>query len=234
MDMRKKALDKSINPSQGFTLDAKIDLEKNDFIEDLNLSDSGTLLEDFHSNNLGKIQLGGSYHYELPWKERITLSLKGEFGWISNKNVDSFFHFYLGGIPGIKGYPFYSIQGTKRGLIDATLRVPLFTEQHFKYGWLIFQNSTLGGILQFGDAWTEEFSMKKSIGIQWRLNGFSFYNFPTAIEVEYHQPLDKFERIILNTFTIKCALCKCKHVVPGSFQIKPTASNLNQLIPLLI
>ncbi|GIS53958.1 hypothetical protein Ct9H90mP29_10000 [bacterium] len=28
------------------------------------------------------------------------------------------------------------------------------------------------------------------------LNGFSFYNFPTAIELEYHQPLDKFEKEI--------------------------------------
>jgi len=34
------------------------------------------------------------------------------------------------------------------------------------------------------------------VGIQWRMKGFSFYNFPTAIEVEYHQPLDKFERVI--------------------------------------
>jgi hypothetical protein len=56
-----------------------------------------------------------------------------------------------------------------------------------------------------GDAWSGKFStneIKKSLGIQWRLNGFSFYNFPTAIEVEYHQPLDKFEREI-NETTIK-------------------------------
>ena len=38
--------------------------------------------------------------------------------------------------------------------------------------------------------------LKRSIGMQWRLNGFSFYNYPTAIELEYHYPLDKFERII--------------------------------------
>jgi hypothetical protein len=34
------------------------------------------------------------------------------------------------------------------------------------------------------------------------LNGFSFYNFPTAIEVEYHQPINEFEREINEeTFT---------------------------------
>ena len=48
-----------------------------------------------------------------------------------------------------------------------------------------------------GNAWTEElFPFKESLGIQWRINGFSFYNFPTAIEVEYHRPLVKFERVI--------------------------------------
>ena len=72
-------------------------------------------------------------------------------------------------------------------------------EKHYKAKWIIFQNSTLGAVIQIGDAWTEDISIKKSVGIQWRINGFSFYNFPTAIEVEYHQPLDTFKRHINET-----------------------------------
>jgi len=196
IDMRKRTLDKTINPSSGYVVSMNVDLEKNDFIEGLNLSESGTLLEEFEANDLGRIEVGGSYHYELPWKKRWTVSLKGHAGWISNNDVDSFFHFYLGGMPGLKGYPFYSIQGTKSGLVDITMRVPIFMERHYKLNWLILQNSTLGLIMQAGDAWTDQMSVKKSIGIQWRLNGFSFFNFPTAIEAEYHHPLNKFERII--------------------------------------
>ena len=192
----KNTLDKSINPSKGFSLNALIDLEKNDFIEGLNLSDSGTLLEEFKPNNLARFQINGSYHYELPWVKRWTISLKGYAGWISDQNVDPFFHFYLGGMPGIRGYPFYAIQGTKSGLIDAIFRIPVFRERHYKFKWMIFQNSTLGAIFQAGDAWINNVSIKRSLGIQWRLNGFSFYNFPTAIELEYHQPLDKFEKEI--------------------------------------
>jgi len=202
IDMRKRTLDKTINPSAGYTVNANIDLEKNDFIEGLNFSESGTLLESFKNNNLGRFQLRGSYHYELPWKKRWTLSLSGQLGWISNNNVDSFFHFYLGGMPGLKGYPFYSIQGTKSSLLDLTFRVPIFMERHYKLNWIILQNSTLGFVMQAGDAWTDNMDIKKSIGIQWRLNGFSFFNFPTAIEVEYHQPVDNFEREI-NDETIK-------------------------------
>ncbi len=197
LNMIKRRFDKGINPSKGFKISIEMHLEKNDFIEGLNLSDSGTLTEEFKENNLLRIQSGGSYYYELPWKKRWTISFTGQTGWISKPNTDSFFHFYLGGMPGLKGYPFYSIQGTKSIFIDATLRIPLFLEQHLPVKWTIWQNSTIGFILQAGNAWVEEkFSLKKSVGIQWRLNGFSFYNFPTAIEVEYHQPLDKFKREI--------------------------------------
>ena len=196
LDMVKKRLDKGINPSKGFKVWTKIDLEKNDFIEGLNLSDSGTLTEEFKDNNLARLQAGGSYHVEIPKKKRLTLSLTGLGGWLSNQTADSFFHFYLGGMPGLKGYPFYSIQGSKSAFLDATFRLPLFMEKHLKAKWMIWQNSTIGAVFQAGDAWTDTVSIKKSVGIQWRLNGFSFYNFPTAIEVEYHQPLDKFEREI--------------------------------------
>ena len=120
------------------------------------------------------------------------MSLKAEAGWISDNSVDSFFHFYLGGLPGLKGYPFYSIQGTRKALAEYSFRIPFFRERHYPLLWMIFQNSTIGAVLQIGDAWTavDNHAWKKSVGIQWRLNGFSFYNFPTAIEVEYHQPLN--------------------------------------------
>tara|TARA_B110000438_G_scaffold13518_1_gene13071 strand:- start:6509 stop:9460 length:2952 start_codon:yes stop_codon:yes gene_type:complete len=196
IDMVDRKLDKTLNPSGGFRIGLKLDFEKNDFIEGLNLSESGTLLEDFRSNDLVRAQVDGSYFIELPWAKRLTIALKGQGGLVSDNLVDSFFHFYLGGIPGLRGYPFYSIQGTKNALIDFTFRAPLFMGKHFKAKWIILQNSTLGLIFQAGDAWVEDYSIKRSFGIQWRLNGFSFYNFPTAIEMEYHHPLDKFERNI--------------------------------------
>ena len=99
---------------------------------------------------------------------------------------------------GLKGYPFYSIEGTRSALIDFSFRVPLVREKHIKFGWFILQNSIVGAIFQFGDAWRarSDQSWKRSIGIQWRLNGFSFYNYPTAIELELHKGLDKFNREI--------------------------------------
>ena len=94
IDMRKN-LDKTINPSAGYTVNANIDLEKNDFIEGLNFSESGTLLESFKNNNLGRFQLSGSYHYELPWKKRWTLSLSGQWDGFQITMLIHFFIFIL-------------------------------------------------------------------------------------------------------------------------------------------
>ena len=189
----KRGVTSSINPSGGFKVFSNLSLEKNDFIEGLNLSDAGTLLEKFKANNLVRLELQSNVHLKLPYLNTLSLSIRGDLGWISDNKVDSFFHFYLGGMPGIKGYSFYSIQGTKKLFLDFTIRAPVFSGKHYKIGWMTFQNSTVGLINQLGDAWDpNKFLLKKSIGIQLRINGFSFYNFPTAIELEYHQPITKF------------------------------------------
>ena len=198
LNVIKPRLDGNINPSNGFKVSAKIDLEKNKFIDGLDLSDAGTLVENFKDNNLARFQGDFTYHYELPWIERLTTSLHLNGGYITNTKVDSFFHFFNGGMSGLKGYPFYGIEGTRTALIDFSVRYPLMREKHVKIGWFIMQNSVLGAIFQFGDAWREKEDQmwKKSIGLQWRVNGFSFYNYPTAIELEIHKGLTKFNRTI--------------------------------------
>ena len=80
------------------------------------------------------------------------------------------------------------------------MRVPIFREKHIPFFWMIFQNMTFGTIFQIGDAWVGRNSLnyitknnlwKRSYGFQVRLNGFSFYNYPVAIEYEIHQPIDE-------------------------------------------
>jgi len=45
--------------------------------------------------------------------------------------------------------------------------------------------------------------MKRSAGVEWRMSGASFYNYPTSIGVEYHRGLDTFEMDIGDGNTIK-------------------------------
>jgi hypothetical protein len=88
---------------------------------------------------------------------------------------------------------------------DITFRIPLFTQKHIQLGWFIMQNSVLGFVYQSGNAWKDNFDVSNlisSAGIQWRINGFSFYNFPTAIELEMHRGLDVLKKTVNEeTFT---------------------------------
>ncbi len=197
----KRLIDSNINPSSGFKLDASVLYEKNDFIEGLNLSDAGTLLPNYSNNNLWRIKQSSSLYLTIPKTKRITINLESITGMITNTEADSFFNFFAGGLNGLRGYPFYSIEGNSIALFSSTLRVPIFREKHIPLGWLIIQNSTLGIIGQIGDAWdkkTENPGWNRSAGIQLRISGFSFYNFPTAIGLEFHRGFDTFERKIEN------------------------------------
>ena len=202
LNLVKRTLNRSIHPRSGLKLNLTIDYEKNKFIEGLNLSESGTLTGDYSNNDLSRFNFDGRYYYKPFFLKNFSLAFGGIINFITNDNVDTFFHNYLGGMTGMKGYPFYSIQGTKGLMFDFTLRIPLFLEKTYNFKWLSFQNSTIASIFQIGDAWIEKAKslkdFKRSVGIQWRLNGFSFFNYPTAIEVEYHQPLNKFFREINN------------------------------------
>ena len=108
------------------------------------------------NNDLIRLQGDITYHYEIPWFERWTTSLSVNGGYITNTKVDSFFHFFNGGMSGLKGYPFYSIEGTRSALFDFSFRVPMVREKHIKLGWFILQNSVVGAIFQFGDSWREK------------------------------------------------------------------------------
>ncbi len=193
----KRLADSNINPSKGYAIHFSAMYEKNDFITGLNLSDAGTLTAEFADNNTWRINIDGSYHISIPYTNRWTLSFGTQLGWITNNDVDPFFNFFGGGMIGMKGYPFYSIEGTRQLINEIIFRVPLFSQKHIQLGWFILQNSVLGFVYQKGNTWKGDFDsseFKNSVGIQWRFNGFSFYNFPTALELEMHRGLNVFDK----------------------------------------
>ena len=195
----KPTVNSNINPSAGFRLNSNLSYEFNDFIDGLNLSDSGTWTEEYIENNYFKIDIGGAFHKTIFPSKRWTLNIAAKGEWLSNAKVDSFFNIYGGGLDGIQGYPYYSFEGTNSIFAELALRIPLFRQVHIPLGWVIWQNSTIGFEYQFGDAWTNNFNLKQSLGLQFRINGFSFYNYPTALGFEVHRGLSTFTEDISGT-----------------------------------
>ena len=130
-------------------------------------------------------------------------------------DVDSFFNFFAGGLPGLRGYPFYSIEGRNLFSLHYTWRIPLFVEKDIQLLPFNLQNAFLATYLEAGNAWSriEDYpgldwsaftlngrdvvksvmkDFKRDMGIQLRLSGFSFYAYPTSISLDFVYGLDEF------------------------------------------
>ena len=190
----KPRIDQSINPL-GLNVNFNLVSEQNDFIDELDLSDAGTLTSKFNKHNLVRMKLNARYSLTVPKTNGWSAYLGAQLGQISNENADEFFHFFGGGQVGIKGYPYYSLQGTDILIFDIGLRVPVFKEKSYNFGPVSIKNMTLSFESQIGDAWdrSDEFNQKVSSGFQWRISGYSFYNYPIAIGLEIHKPHKSFK-----------------------------------------
>lgn len=186
----RRTVDYDISPSNGFKLHVDIRRESNRFY-----SPEKSLLEiEFDNYKFIRTELKGEAHFQIPFTQLWTLSAETAYGWMSATDINSFFNFFAGGMPGIRGYPFYAIEGNRMMTATATSRFSLMRQRHIPVGSFILQNIVFGIVGQVGDAWNDgnNISLKRSLGAQLRLNGFSFYNYPTGIGVELHKGMDKF------------------------------------------
>lgn len=181
----------NINPNNGFDINFDSKYERNNFFS----PEESLTNTVFKKYNFFRTKLSSSLFLKIPYMKNWTLSNQIQLGYISSDNIDSFFNFFAGGRPGIKGYPYYSIEGNKMAILTSSLRLPLALNYHFNIASFTLQNIFLGFMYQLGDAWTikNDFQTKGSYGVELRVGGFSYYNFPTAISFELHKGLNSFK-----------------------------------------
>ncbi|MDZ7264474.1 MAG: biopolymer transporter Tol [candidate division KSB1 bacterium] len=173
-----------INPAAGRVISLRYNQEFNKFLKDFKLTRYGTWTEAFDDYNYSKL--------ELDWKEYVPLFARGrhalnwqlQAGWI-DRPVHEFFNFYAGGLLGLRGYPFYSIEGRKLLIGRAAYRFPIFNDMNWRLFHLHFDKLYLGTFFDYGNAFNADeldfAQFKKDAGIELRLDLFSFYSFPTRI-----------------------------------------------------
>lgn len=81
-----------------------------------------------------------------------------------------FFDFFLGGLIGMKAYPFYAISGNELVYANLTYRLPLFRDIDYKFGHLYLDKIYLSVFGDLGNAWTgnlsESGNLKKGAGAE--------------------------------------------------------------------
>ena len=188
-----RARDEEINPRGGRFIRVRYDRFFNHYLKGFRAS---TLLEERYEKFFyDQVTLDWREYMALPWG-RHTLGLRLNGGWIDRK-VNNFFNLYLGGLPGLKGYTFYSLEGRKVIQLGLTYRFPMLRDIRKKVLHLYFDKVYGAVFADVGRAWDEDrlnFEMegfKKDIGGQIRMDVISFYGYPTALQVDVAYGMDE-------------------------------------------
>lgn len=197
---RKK--DSDINP-YGTKVNLNLEYSTNNFNPETYYDENeGQLLTRYGKTKYFRLELNLMQAFKLP-DGKHSLTIKTRTGTTLGPQVDNFFDFYLGGLIGMKSYPFYAISGNEIFHLNLNYRFPIFEDIDTRL-YHLYIDKVYGSIyFDFGNAWESRSvrlnEFKKGIGAELRIQTNSFYIFPTSIFLDIAYGFDQFKR--QNIFT---------------------------------
>lgn len=198
--------DRDINPRGGRRIYARYDRMFNWFIEGFDEQNVSFLQEEYLRLFYNQVTVDWREFIGLP--KNTTLGLRGFGGLIASDRVNDetvgdFFDFHLGGLPFMRGYTFYSLEGRKAAMANATFRFPLLPAVHRRLG-PFYLDKVYGAVYgDAGKAWDGEMSARDPVfgrsgpvrdaGLQLRFDLISFYSLPTRIELDAAYGFDEVD-----------------------------------------
>lgn len=186
-----------VNPIRTL-FDLRYDYEMSNINPSLVVNDDGTVTTDFEKRNLHKFD-GVMLQSLGLFNNTHSLSLELRGATIFGPPVEDFYNFYASGLPGMKGYPFYSLGGGRVAVANLTYRLPLFSNIDTRISPLYLDKLYFSIYGDYGNAWdgsmTKIKDFKKDAGAQLRLQAFSFYVFPTSIFFDAAYGFDEFTKV---------------------------------------
>lgn len=191
-----------IHPSGGWVGWFEYAYEHNRFIEGFKVdAGKGTIGEVYRNYDYHRFEANIEFYEKI--FRNFVFNPRLMVGVISD-SVDSFYHLYAGGLIGMRGYSFYSLGGTRKLVLRTALRFPIMT--HIDRRWGPFYLDRIHGAVfaEAGDAWTDQteipdLQIKTDVGAELRIRLFSFYTFPTDLQIASAYGLNHFE-VVENGF----------------------------------
>lgn len=193
-DHRLPSIEQEINPDNGRRFVMEIARENNAFIDSFRV-DAGLLEEVYTDYSYNRFSIQWEEYKKSPLAKHHSINLRFNAAGLDRDNLDDFFYLYAGGLPGMKGYSYYSLGGTKKMVGTLSYRFPLVRNFHRRYAQAYIHSVYMGMFFDYGNAWAGDLDFgdfKKDAGINLRADLTSFYNFPTAVSLEAAYGLDKF------------------------------------------
>ena len=205
-DSLPRRVDREINPRGGRRLYLRYDRMHNWFIEGFDEENISFLQEEYKRLFYNQLTLDWREYLALPGDTALGLRAYG--GWIFSDSVDDelvggFFDFHLGGLPYMRGYTYYSIEGRKAAMANATFRFPLLPRLRQRLGPLYLHRVHGAVYGDLGKAWDGDLGGPdpmygregplRDAGLQLRVDGVSFYSLPTRLEIDLAYGIDEVE-----------------------------------------
>ena len=192
-------MDSDINPI-GRELTLQVNYELDDYNDEGEYTiENGVLVPQYNQYRFLRTELDWKEHISIN-KANHTINGRIKAGSIIGATLPNFFDYYVGGLVGMKGYPFYSIGGNQAYWMHLEYRLPLFRNIDARYGAWYLDKIFFSVYADIGDAWTGKFAgidkSKKAAGAEIRVKMTSFYLFPTAIFFNLAYGFDQFTTVI--------------------------------------
>ncbi|HET54527.1 MAG TPA: biopolymer transporter Tol [Ignavibacteria bacterium] len=193
-------VDSDINPI-GREIELQYNYEMNRYNNDGEYEiDDGVLKPLYNNYNFHRLEL--NYKEQIETIKGHTISARLRAGTIFGPEVPDFFDFYLGGLTGMRAYPFYAISGNEIAWLNLTYRFPLFRNIDTRIGHFYLDKIFLSVHGDIGNAWNGDIpaidTFKRGAGFELRIKMNSFYLFPTSLFFNASYSFDKFTTRVLN------------------------------------
>jgi hypothetical protein len=199
LDQLARTVDAEIAPRAGRRVKIQLGYHRNNFFKDFSTDNPyGTLQEVYDLYRYFSAEMDWREYLPIPWTRDHSLALRLRGGWI-DRPVDSFFHFFAGGLPGLKGYPYYSIEGRKLLHLGACYRIPVFRNLALSLGPLQVQKMYAAAFAETGTAFDGDVipwsKLRSDAGLQIRLRTYSFYSYPVEVFFDACYGFSRFEHL---------------------------------------
>lgn len=193
-------VDSDISPL-GLDAELQYNYEINRYNPDGDYSvEDGVLVPQYKNFKFHKLELNTKIGIPLWLSHSLYTRIRANT--IFGPQVPDFFDSYLGGLVGMKAYPFYAVSGNELFWINVAYRMPIFRNIDTKVGHFYVDKVFLSVYGDLGNAWNGDIpnlkEFKKGVGAELRLALNSFYLFPTSIFLNGSYGFDSVERIVRN------------------------------------
>ncbi|MCX6640176.1 MAG: hypothetical protein NTW14_06795 [bacterium] len=194
-DHRLAGRNQDISPSGGYFLQGEIAHEQNYFIDGFTVNaGKGTIQEVYTPYKYNRFQLLADRYFKSPLMKGHSLTFTADLGYLDH-TVDSFFYLYAGGLDGMKGYSYYSMGGTRKGILRGIYTLPIWRDIAGNLGIISLDKVYLQGYGDVGNSWTGEFQkedLKTDAGAALKVQFFSFTTFPSALTIDAAYGFNRF------------------------------------------